>query len=66
MYVGVVVACLSFTDVYSCFPIINATEMYPTKEDCEASATLFAYELQQENGIPATPYCFETDFFELL
>ena len=64
MILGILLICMSPTDVISCMPIPNPQKLYATMEECELEANAIAEAASADFYVRA--FCFETDFFELL
>lgn len=64
MILGILLVCVTPLDVNSCVPIPNPNMLYPTMEACELEANTAAEGLSGQYYV--RPFCFETDFFELL
>lgn len=59
MWLGVLLACLSETDIRSCDVKVSTDGLYGTKAECVAEIKRAAIYAANELNMVARPYCFK-------
>jgi hypothetical protein len=66
MILSVILACVYLDDADTCYPLPNTTTFFETMEECEEVSFYAADHIAIQFNVYTKPFCFETDYFELL